>query len=200
MRQPHLHAWADAGQPLQLVEQTVARPKRPRRARGNGKTTAAPPDAAKALACYGVLLRHADTPVPTSGRDAVWLRFVTGRPVSGVTTQFLAWCAEQTAAHHKTALLLVWDNASWHVSAEVRAWLRAHNQHVKQTGQGVRLLVCGLPSKSPWLNPIEPKWVHAKRAVAEPARLLTPAELEDRICAYYACAQFPHLTLTEKVA
>ena len=39
---------------------------------------------------------------------------------------------------------------------------------VKQQGQGVRILVCYLPVKSPWLNPIEPKWVHSKRAIVEP--------------------------------
>ena len=51
---------------------------------------------------------------------------------------------------------LIWDNASWHVSHEVRTWIRAHNRAVKQTGQGVRLVPCLLPIKSPWLNPIEP--------------------------------------------
>jgi len=30
----------------------------------------------------------------------------------------------------------------------------------KDTG-GVRIRVCHLPVKAPWLNPIEPKWVHA---------------------------------------
>src|SRR5436853_5662213 len=39
-----------------------------------------------------------------------------------------------------------------------RSWIRSHNQEVKQTGQGVRILACLLPSKSPWLNPIEAKW------------------------------------------
>jgi hypothetical protein len=38
-----------------------------------------------------------------------------------------------------------------------------------------------LPSKSPWLNPIEPKWVHGKRAVSEPDRLLSADELEARV-------------------
>ena len=50
----------------------------------------------------------------------------------------------------------------------VRAWIRAHNRQVKQQGHGVRILVCSLPVKSPWLNPIEPKWVHSKRAIVEP--------------------------------
>ena len=44
--------------------------------------------------------------------------------------------------------------------------------------------MCRLPSKSPWLNPIEPKWVHGKRAVSEPVRTLAGAELMQRIYAY----------------
>src|ERR687885_2865518 len=53
--------------------------------------------------------------------------------------------------------------------------------------KGCRLLVCGLPRKSPWLNPIEPRWAHGKRAVVEPERKLTGAELKQRLCAYYGC-------------
>ncbi len=48
---------------------------------------------------------------------------------------------------------------------------------------GVRLLICRLPVKSPWLNPIEFKWVHGKRAVVEPARLLSAHEVAERVCA-----------------
>jgi transposase len=113
----------------------------------------------------------------------MWLRFVTGRPVSAVTIAFLAWCSARLAAQGFTALLLVWDNASWPRSQAVRRWLRQHNQQVKRGGQGVRLIVCHLPSKSPWLNPIEPKGVHGKRAVSEPDRLLTADELEARVYA-----------------
>jgi hypothetical protein len=43
------------------------------------------------------------------------------------------------------------------------------------------MLVCRLPSKSPWLNPIEPKWAHGKRAIVEPARKLTAAKLKQRL-------------------
>jgi hypothetical protein len=42
-----------------------------------------------------------------------------------------------------------------------------------------------LPSKSPWLNRIEPKWVHGKRAIAEPFHKLTGAETRQLICTYY---------------
>ena len=131
----------------------------------------------KAIACYGLLR------VDTQG---MLLRFVDGRPVSAVTTQFLQWLTDRLAGEGKTALLMVWDNASWHVSQAVRAWLKAHNRRVKRAG-GCRVVVCPLPSKSPWLNRIEPKWVHGKRAIAEPDRKLPVAELKHRICAYYDC-------------
>jgi transposase len=128
------------------------------------------------------------------------LRFVNGRPVSALTTDFLAWCCGRLAAQRLTALLLIWDNASWHKSQQVRDWMRLHNRTVKQTGQGVRIVVCLLPSKSPWLNPIEPKWVHGKRRVAEPARLLTVAELEERVYAALGADHAAHLTMPEQAA
>ena len=114
------------------------------------------------------------------------LRFVDGRPVSAVTTQFLGWLTDRWSAAGKTALLLVWDNASWHGSQAVRAWLKAHNRRGKQDGGG-RIVVCPLPIKSPWLNRIEPQRVHGKRAIAEPERKLGVDELKHRICTYYDC-------------
>jgi hypothetical protein len=57
-----------------------------------------------------------------------------------------------------------------------------------------------LPIKSPWLNPIEPKWVHGKRSIVEPTRLLSANELADRVCAYFACSHEPHLSIPDKVA
>ena len=75
--------------------------------------------------------------------------------MSAVTIDFLAWCSAEGAAQGFTALLLIWDNASWHRSQAVRCWLRQHNQQVKRGAVGVRLVICHLPSKSPWLNPNE---------------------------------------------
>jgi hypothetical protein len=95
--------------------------------------------------------------------------------------------------------VLIWDTASWHVSKAVRAWIRAHNRAVKRQHQGVRLLVCYLPVKSPWLNPIEPTWVHSKRAIVEPTRLLSAQEVAERVCAYQSCSHEPHLTLPDPV-
>jgi transposase len=143
----------------------------------------------KALACYGLL--RADT-------GAMLLRFVQGRPVSQVTEDYLGWVCERLAAEGKTALLLVWDNASWHVSRRVRAWIRAYNRRAKAEG-GVRVVAGYLPVKSPWLNPIEPKWAHGKKAIVEPDRLLTAEEVRERVRAYYRCDhQAPLVQLTEK--
>ena len=94
------------------------------------------------------------------------------------------------AAEGKKVLVLVWDNAAWHVSRRVRRWIGEHNRRVKREG-GCKIRVCYLPVKAPWLNPIEPKWVHGKRAVVEPDRKLTADELRQRVCEYFNC---PHET------
>jgi transposase len=125
---------------------------------------------------------------------------VDGRPVSAITIQFLVWLCDKAHTFHKRVLALVWDNASWHRSQTVRTWIHAHNQQVKRTGQGVRLLVCPLPTKSPWLNPIEPKWLHAKRRILEPDRTLSINELTQRICATFNTDHEVHLSIPEKVA
>jgi DDE superfamily endonuclease len=181
---PALRAWAEPDRPLRLVEQAVAK---------------ADPDP-KALACYGLLVRWWEADPAAAPHEAAWLRFVDGRPVSAVTTQFLEWCCAKLAAAGKTALLLVWDNAAWHLSKEVRAWIGAHNRAVKRAGRGVRLVPCPLPIKSPWLNPIEPKWVHSKRKVVEPDRLLAAPELAARVCQALRCPYEPHLANLKSVA
>ncbi len=146
LARPDLHAWSGDG-PMRLHE-----------------PPADPEDREpKALACYGLL--RSDT-------GGMLLRFVDGRPVSQVTEDFLAWVCDRLAAEGKRALLLIWDNASWHVSQRVRSWIKAHNRRAKAAG-GVRIIACYLPIKAPWLNAIEPKWVHGKRAIIEPDRKLT---------------------------
>lgn len=81
--------------------------------------------------------------------------------MSSITTRFLEWCCERLEALGKKVVLLIWDNASWHISREVRRWLGRHNREVKESGSeaGVRIVSCLLPKQSPWLNAIEPKWV-----------------------------------------
>jgi len=86
------------------------------------------------------------------------------------------------------------------VSKMVRTWIREHNSLVKAEGKGVRILPFFLPTKSPWLNPIEPKWVHAKRHVVEQDGLLTAKQLAQRICSYFGCSYEIHLSIPEQVA
>ncbi len=174
MAQPHLPAWA-AAQSLRLVEQTVAK---------------GDPDP-KALSCYGLVLRR------TQQAEEIWLRFVVGRPVSALTTQFLDWCCPKREALGVPVWALIWDNASWHVSKAVRAWIRAPHRQVKQQGQRVRILSCSLPVKRPWLNSIEPQWVHSQRAIVEPTRLLSAWAVADRVGASHRCPHEPHLTLPD---
>jgi hypothetical protein len=124
LARPQLHPWSGPEGPLRL---------QPLQAQKDDPEP-------KALCGYGRL--RADT-------EAIWLRFVQGRPVSQGTEDFLAWVCERLRAEGRRALLLVWDHAAWHHRQRVRAWICAHNRRVKREG-GVRILACALPTKSPW--------------------------------------------------
>jgi hypothetical protein len=123
LARPALKSWSEAGEPLRLIEQSVEKDD---------------PDP-KAISCYGLY-------VPEF--EKVWLRFVDGRPVSGITTRFLSWCCERLEAAGKRVWVLIWDNASWHISKEVREWLGSHNREVKDSGCGVRIISCLLPKRA----------------------------------------------------
>jgi hypothetical protein len=178
LAQPGLAAWTAERRPLRLVEVAVPRPEGTREP--------------KALACYGLWLPE---------REEIRLRCVDGRPVSALTAQFLAWCAaEAQPLDGSTTLILIWDNANWHLRRPVRAWLRAHNQAVQRAGQGVKLVPCSLPSKHPWLNSIEPKWQYVKRCLVEPERSLSLEEVEERVCQVFDCPHLDHLSLSNDAA
>jgi hypothetical protein len=172
---PTLSSFSEEGKPLRLIQRSVA------------KEDPEP----KAISCYGLYL-------PQIGDT--WLRFVDGRPISSVTTQFLEWSVEKLEEIGKKVVVLIWDNASWHVSREVRRWLGRHNRRVKQSGHGVRIVSCLLPKQSPWLNAIEPKWVHGKRKAVEPDGLLGANELAERVCRVFGCPHYEHLSVPRKVA
>jgi len=125
LAQPEQHRWVGEGERTRLQELERAKDDKQ----------------AKALACYGVLVRQG------AQQDRMMVRFVDGRPVSEVTIDFLGWCRERLAQQGVRAWLLIWDNASWHKSEKVRSWLREHNREVKATGKGVRIVGCLLPSK-----------------------------------------------------
>jgi hypothetical protein len=175
VRQPNLHSFGEAGEPLRLVEQSVEK---------------GDPDP-KAISCYGLYM-------PELERS--WLRFVDGRPVSAITTRFLRWCCQKLEALGKRVWVLIWDNASWHKSREVRRWIGSHNRVLKKgEKEGVRIVCCLLPKQSPWLNAMEPKWIHGKRKVVEPDGSLTVHELAARVSAAFDCPHYDHLSLAENV-
>ena len=136
--------------------------------------------------------RHEGAGLLRGDTGGMMLRFAESRPVDQVTEEFLAWACVRLAAEGKKALMLIWDNAAWHVSTRVRAWIKGHNRRAKAEG-GVRIVACYLPVKAPWLNAIEPKWVHGKRAIIEPDRKLSGDEVIQRVCNYYECEQLDRL-------
>lgn len=168
LKQPNMHSWTE-DKPLRLIEQSQEKDD---------------PDP-KAFACYGLDLRWQE-------KQEVWLRFVEGNPKSDPTIQFMNWVLEKTAQEGIAVLVMFWDHASWHKSKMVRKWISTHNQSVKKSGQGTRLLAILLPKKSPWLNPIEPRWIHAKRKIMEPDRKLSIEEIQERV---YRVFQQPALPL-----
>jgi hypothetical protein len=172
---PILSSFPEQGKPLRLLQLSIAKDN---------------PDP-KAVSCNGLYLPDF---------DQTWLRFVDGRPVRAITTQFLSWCTEKLEVVGKKALLLIWDNASWHISKEVGRWLGEHKRRVKKNGEGVRIASNLLPKQSPWLNAIEPKWVHYKRKVVKSDGLLGAYELADRVCRVFGCPHYEHLSIPYEVA
>lgn len=156
--QPRAHAWALPGEAVQLVQRE---PKRGEKE--------------QALACFGA--RRQD-----SGQ--VYVYFSPGQPNSEHQWVFIIALLALARQEGKSVVVILWDNASWHLSQRIRQWIRTYNRAAKAAGEP-RLLVHGLPLKSPWLNPIEPCWVHAKRAVCEPDGDLSPPELRRRLCAHF---------------
>jgi hypothetical protein len=156
--QPQAHAWAEPGEELHLIQ------REPKRAETD-----------KALACFGAV-RHDNA--------AVLLHFSAGQPNSLQMWLFIIGLLAVARAEGKQVLVIIWDNASWHKSAAIRRWTRAYNRAAKVAGEP-RLLTHLLPVKSPWLNPIEPRWLHAKRGVCEPDDDLAPSVLRSRLCTHF---------------
>jgi len=162
--QPRLHSWAASGQALRLVQ------------RNPTKDDPEP----RALACYGAL--RADT-------GQVVLHSASGQPNGHHTWFFVRGLLLIAQRERKRVLVVIWDNATWHKSKWLKARIRAYNQSAKRTGEP-RLITLRLPTQSPWLNPIEPHWIHAKRAVCEPDGYLSSDILRARIHHYFDAPPF----------
>lgn len=151
-------SWAAQGEELHLIERQ-SKPKEPN----------------KALACFGAVRQ--DT-------DERFLYFCDGQPDSQGVILMIQRLLEVARREKKRVLIIIWDRASWHKSQKLKRWLRQHNQVAKRKGD-VRILTCLLPVKSPWLNPMEAHWIHAKRKIVEPDGEISVAELKRRLCAHF---------------
>ncbi len=135
---------------------------------------------AKALACFGAVRQDTQETV---------LYFANGQPNSEFMWLFIIALLALARAEKKKVVVLLWDNASWHKSKRLKAWIRTYNRAAKQSGEP-RLLTWLLPIQSPWLNPIEPRWAHAKRATCEPEGEISALELKRRLSIYFDMEPF----------
>ncbi len=160
---PGLGAWAPSEKKPRFVQRTPP-PKEPD----------------KALACFGALRQ--DT-------QETYLYFANGQPNSEQMWLFIIALLALARQEGKNVVVLLWDHASWHKSHRIQQWTRAYNQAAKKAGEP-RLLTYLLPLQSPWLNPIEPCWMHSKRAVCEPDGELPAAELKRRLATHFDTEPF----------
>jgi hypothetical protein len=93
-------------------------------------------------------------------------------------------------------LVLVLDNASYHKTADLRAWFADHAD---------RISVLWLPTYSPHLNLIERVWRFVKSKLAnhrlwhDLEHLQAAAQhLLDHTCATFAAPAYPHITLGQE--
>lgn len=98
------------------------------------------------------------------------------------TIAFLKWLVPQYA--HKKWLFLVWDNAGWHVSKQVQGWIDEFNATAESKGWP-RLDVLQLPSKAPWLNPIEAVWRAMRKQVIQAVDWTCKETMMENILNYF---------------
>ena len=167
---PTLNAWGVDGEPIRLIQRSVA------------KDDPEP----KAISCYGLYLPR---------MDRTWIRFVDGRPVCfhNDAVSFVVLRGAPSGGK---------EDGAAHLGQRELACLQRGEEMARKTQpprqrerRGVRIVSCLLPKQSPWLNAIEPKWVHAKRKVVEPEGLLGAYELADRVCGVFDCPHHEHLTV-----
>ena len=136
----------------------------------------------RSLVVYGAL-RLSDRSVDVWRSD--------GYPNSTWTRAFLNHLLRGATRAGKRWLVVIWDNASFHVSKILKKWMRRYNRWARKHGR-TRIVPYQLPTASPWLNPIEPHWLHCKRAVYAVDHIPTIEEIRHAVDDYFDIRNAQH--------
>ncbi|NIV33988.1 MAG: IS630 family transposase [Anaerolineae bacterium] len=113
-----------------------------------------------------------------------FLRWATGQPDSEETVQFLEALMAHCTQNGLRFIVLIWDKASWHTSRRTQGWIRAYNRRAKEEALA-RLIVCQLPTRSPWLMPLEPIFGWTKHQILGGRLFQTVAQLQAAVESYF---------------
>jgi hypothetical protein len=113
-----------------------------------------------------------------------FLHWAEGQPNSEETVQFLETLMAHWTKKGKRFIVLFWDKASWHTSKRTRNWIREYNERAKRENL-TRLIVCHLPTRSPWLMPLESIFGWTKHQVLGDRVFETVAELQAAVERYF---------------
>ncbi len=113
-----------------------------------------------------------------------FLRWATGQPDSEETVQFLEALMAHCTQNGLRFIVLIWDKASWHTSRRTQGWIRAYNRRAKEEAR-TRLIVCQLPTRSPWLMPLEPIFGWTKHQILGGRLFQTVTQLQAAVESYF---------------
>lgn len=109
-----------------------------------------------------------------------FLHWGEGQPDSEAMIQFLELLMAHWTKKGKRFIVLLWDRASWHTSKRTRGWIRAYNRQAKEKSL-TRLIVCRLPTRSPWLMPLESIFGWTKHQVLGDRVFETISDLQEAV-------------------
>ena len=115
-----------------------------------------------------------------------FLSWAEGQPNSEVTVEFLEALMTYWTQKGKRFIALLWDKAPWHTSRRTRQWIRDYNRRAKREGL-TRLIMCHLPTRSPWLMPLEPIFGWIKHRVLGDRFFSTVADLQAAVERAFEC-------------
>jgi transposase len=96
---------------------------------------------------------------------------------------FIAFLEDLLSIYPGKLIFLILDNASYHTSGIVKAWLQEHQQYIR---------CLWLPKRNPQLNPVEKIWWHVKDKVAANRAYESLGRLKESVNEFFA-----HFTLKE---